>query len=154
MGQNLIDLKSLIKSERFNQLAKGISSGISGYEKRVKAFVKDLDIKGRDARTKSKEQLDRFTTQLRTTRTELEKRVVTLVNSEADRLNKGFNELVGKLKHLSQQEQQALKKSKGKAKAKVRASAKKASSAAPKKKAVRRKTVAASDAATSTSPVN
>lgn len=111
MGQNLIDFKNFIQSEKFSQFTKGISTNITShlgtYEKRVRAMVKDLDLKSRDARSKSREQLDRFASQLKTTRTQLEKRVVTLVNFEADRLNKGLNELVGYLKTLSKQEQSA-----------------------------------------------
>lgn len=133
MGQNLIDFKNFIKSDRFNQLTKGISDGIShglsgylgGYEKKMRSLVKDLDLKSRDARSKSREQLDRFANQIKTTRGELEKRVVTIVNHEADRLNKGFNELVTYLKALSQQEQASAKRSK---KAKPAMSAKKKTS--------------------------
>ncbi len=146
MGQNLIDFKNFIQSEKFGQIAKGISTGISGqlgtYEKRVKALVKDLDLKSRDARSKSREQLDRFTTQIKSTRNQLEKRVVTLVNYEADRLNKGLNELVGYLKTLSKQEQsvktRSAKKSTGK---------KKASSSSSKKPMKRKSSSSASSSA-------
>lgn len=116
MGQNLIDFRNFIKSEKLNQFAKGISDGLShglgGYEKRVKSMVKELDLKSRDARVKSREQLDRFAKQLKTTRSQLEKRVVTLVHSETERLNKGLNELVTYLKTLSKQEKKKAAKSK------------------------------------------
>lgn len=148
MGQNLIDFRNFIKSERFNQLTKGISEGIGHglsdylgtYEKKVRKIVKELDLKSRDARSKSREQLDRFTSQLKTTRGEFEKRVVTLVNHEADRLNKGFNELVSYLKTLSKQEAELKAKGKGKTKktgAKKSAAPKKSTSAsrAPRRKA-------------------
>lgn len=145
MGQNLIDFRNFIKSERLNQLTKGISEGLGHglsdylgtYEKKVRKIVKELDLKSRDARKKSGEQLDRFTNQLKSTRGEFEKRVVTLVNHEAERLNKGFNDLVSYLKTLSKQEAALKAKGKGKkAGAKKSASSKKSAAArAPRKKA-------------------
>lgn len=140
MGQNLIDFRNFIKSERLNQLTKGLSEGIGHglsdylgtYEKKVRKIVKELDLKSRDARSKSREKLDHFASQLKTTRGEFEKRVLTLVNHEAERLNKGFNDLVSYLKTLSKQEAEMKAKGKGK-----KASGKKSTSSAKKSAAPR-----------------
>jgi methyl-accepting chemotaxis protein len=108
MAKTNLSLKDLVQSQLKNAAWLGdLSQHLNEYEKRLKSVVKDLDLKSRDARDKSRKQLDTFTKQLKKTRTDLEKRVKSLVNQEAKRLNEGFNELVTYLKSLSVNEQQA-----------------------------------------------
>lgn len=112
MAKNFIDFRKLLESNRFGKIAREISTGISSglhgyfgtYEKKVKSLVKEIDLKSRDAREKSKDQLDKFTEKLKNRKSDLEKRVVGLVNVEAEKLNKGLTELVSYLKTLSHEE--------------------------------------------------
>lgn len=95
-----MDLSFLSKSP----LVKQVSHQWTGYEDKVKEFVSELNLKSRDAREKSKQQLDKFATQLKSARVEVEKRVHDILDQEAKVLNKGFTELVTYLKSLSKQE--------------------------------------------------
>jgi len=141
--KNLAGLKNFLESKWNDSVSKQLNI----YEKKVKDLVKDLDLKSRDAREKSREQLDAFTHQVKKTRTDLEKRIVTLVNQETKRLNVGLNELVSYLKSLSHSEKtQAAAKAAPKAKAatkkKSRATVLKASSVnKTKRPAVKTKSV-------------
>ena len=113
MQGNLIDLKGLLNSRLLkSEWFGGLSKQLTDYEKKVKTVVHELDLKSRDARVKSRKQLDQFASQVRKTKVELEKTVVALVNKEAQKLTKGFNELVGYLKVLSQREEILAKKAK------------------------------------------
>ena len=108
MGQNnlMVDLKGFLQSE----FVTGISKQLNAYEKKVKVLVKDLNLKSQEARDKSRLQLDNFAEQIKKTTNEVEKKVVTVVNQEVHRLNKGFNELVTYLKSVALQEKAAVVK--------------------------------------------
>ncbi len=117
--KTLLGVKEMLGSSlRNSDFLHGISKQWTSYEKRVKSLVKDLDLKSRDARDKSRKQLDVFANQLQKTKVDVEKKVVSLVNYEAGRLNQGFNELVTYLKSLSTNEKLAKPATKGKSKAK------------------------------------
>ena len=93
----------------FNKLANNpklthFTQQLNGYENRVASFVKDFDIKSREARERSRHQLDKFLRQIKRTRSEVEKKVATLVNQEGKKLNKRINELFSYLKTLAQKE--------------------------------------------------
>jgi hypothetical protein len=100
LPKQLVDIKGLLKS----QWVSGLSKHLNTYEKKVKELVHELDLKSRDARDKSRKQLDQFTQQLRKTRTDVERKVLTIVNQESQRLNKGLAELVVYLRSVAQNE--------------------------------------------------
>lgn len=95
-----IDFKEVLKSPWVNRVSKQVAT----YEKRLRVLVNDLDLKSREAREKSKQRLDEFQTQVKRTRSDVEKRVVTLVNEEAVRLNKHFADVLSYLKSLANRE--------------------------------------------------
>jgi hypothetical protein len=132
-----IDIKGLLKNQVMGApWVSELSQHLNEYEQKLKSVVKDLDLKGRDAREKSRKQLDSFTRQLKKTRTDLEKRVRTLVNQEAKRINIGFNELVTYLRALANLEKGV--ELKPKAKSSKKAGSKKVSAAGAKKAGNRR----------------
>lgn len=92
-----VDLKQWMNGSQVENLSRHLTD----YEKRVKALVKDLNLKSRDARDKSKVQLDRFTSQVRKTRAEVEKNVKGVLQQEGKVLNQKLNDLVGYLKSLA-----------------------------------------------------
>lgn len=127
-----IDFQTILNSPFVNKLANNLSKQASSYEKKVKEVVHDLDLKSRDARQKSKKQLDRFGKQLKATRSDVESKVKSLVNHEAERLNKGFGDLVTYLKSVAKSETLRAK-GKTSTKAKARANGtKRTRKAAPK----------------------
>src|SRR5580765_6397819 len=94
-------LRSELKRLANSELVSGISKQLNVYEKKVKDLVNNFDTKSREARGKSREQLDKFATQLKRTRTDVEKRVRDLLTQEGQRLNKGMGELVNYLKSMA-----------------------------------------------------
>lgn len=92
-----LDLKRLANSA----LATNLSRHLKDYEAKVKKVVHGFDLKSRDARAKSKKQLDQFAVQLKKTRGQIEKKVVTLAQEEGERLNKRVVELVNYLKSVA-----------------------------------------------------
>jgi hypothetical protein len=131
-----LDLKKLANSE----LALSLARHLDGYEKRVKEFVKEFDVKSRDARTKGQKQLDKFAGQLKRTRTDLEKRVATLFHEESRQLNQRVNELVNYLKRVTKSEK--LKPESSSSKKKETAKAQSSDSPKTVKKTTARKTKA------------
>ena len=126
MLQDRFDLKKIANTPWVENLTKQFN----GYESRVKRLVKDIDLKGREARTKGKKQLNRFTHQLQKTRNEVEKKVTVLINKESKKLNGKVTELFKYLKTMANNEKQ-VKVKKTTAKKRNTVSAKK--KAAPKK---------------------
>lgn len=100
-----LDLKKLSK----NQLLENLSQHLNGYEKRVRTLVKDFDLRSRDAREKSKHQLDLFAERLREARGNVETKVAAVLNQEGQRLNKGVQELLNYLKTASKSEKLSAK---------------------------------------------
>lgn len=101
----MVDLKGILQSE----FVSGISKQLNVYEKKVKELVKDLNLRSVEAREKSRQQLDLFAEQIKKTRDEVEKKVVTVVNLETQRLNKGVTDLVSYLKTVAKHEKTAAK---------------------------------------------
>ena len=105
-----IDIKKLSKGQIVSQVSKHLGA----YEKRVQGLVKGFDIKSRDARTKSRKQIDKFAKQINKTRSSLEKQLTSVIHKESKWLEKGVNELFKKLKIVAKDE----KLTKGKARKK------------------------------------
>ncbi len=95
-----VDLKRLVNST----LVDNISKQWGTYETRVKRIVHDFDLKSREAREVSRKRLDVFTSQLRKTRCDVEKKVATLINMEGRKLNVKVVELFNYLKTISNSE--------------------------------------------------
>lgn len=109
MPRNLkVEIQKLVNS----QFLKEFTKQLNGYEKKVKGMVSDLDLRSRDARKKSRRQLNVFQKRLKRTRKDVEKTVRSLVNQESKLLNKSLGELKIALKQLSEQEQKAKKTAK------------------------------------------
>lgn len=98
--KQLSNLGSQLPKSASSMLGR-FSDQLNGYEKRVRGIVKEIDVKSRDAREKSAQRLDRFAQHVKKTRNNVEKRVVSLVNTEGKRLNKRVNELVDYLRGIS-----------------------------------------------------
>lgn len=121
------DLKRLTNSPVVGNLSKQFSA----YEEKVRRFVRDFDLKSREARDTGRRRLDEFTTQLRHRRGEVEKKMTRLLNEEGKRLNQRVGELVNYLKSLAKNEKLKVK---GKSTApKRKASKAKSDSAKPKR---------------------
>jgi len=115
------ELRRFLNAKQVEDLSKQLDS----YEKRVRQAVKQIDVRGREAKTLGKGQLDKFTKQVKRTGKQLEKQLTTLVKSEGKMLNKGLNDLFGYFRMLSKSEKKA--KSPAKSPAKKRTAAKKRS---------------------------
>lgn len=102
-------------------LVGNLSKHLNAYEGKVKKLVRDFDLKSRDARETSRKQIDKFTIQLKRTRTEVEKKVTVLLNEEGQRLNKAMAELFNYLKSMAKNEKLAQQKVGTSAKRKARA---------------------------------
>ena len=95
-----VDFSKWAKHPAINQLTQQVTT----YEKRVAGLVKDFDLKSREARERSRKQLDKVLVQLKQTRAKVEKRVTQLVQLESKKLNKRVNELVAYVSKISRQE--------------------------------------------------
>ena len=107
-----VDFRKWAKHPAINQLTQQVNT----YEKRVSALVKDFDLKGREARERSRKQLDKVLVQLKQTRSKVEKKVTQLIQAEGKRLNKRVNELVSYVAQMSRQEANERAASTGRAK--------------------------------------
>jgi hypothetical protein len=92
------DLRKLANS----QVVVPLTQQLGVYEKRAKDLVKELDLRSRDARDKSKARLDEFLVQLKKTRTEVESKVRALFEEESKRLNARVNDLLETLRAVAQ----------------------------------------------------
>lgn len=99
------DLKRLAKSNLVSNLSKQFNQ----YEGRVKKLVHEFDIKSREARDNSRKQIDKFTTHLKETRVQVERRVSEVLNEESKRLNGRMTELFNYLKSIARNEKIAQK---------------------------------------------
>lgn len=135
-----IDLKRFSKSEWIGGFTKQLNS----YEKKVTRFVNDLDLKTREARERSKKHLDRFADHVQKTRDKVEKKIVSLLNQEAKRLNQKIAELFNYLKPIAKDEKLSVKPvSKKVSKKRTAAKATRVKKAFPKKdNAASRSTIA------------
>lgn len=118
---------------------KQLTQQLTSYEQRLSALVKDFDLKGRDARIRSRQKLDQVLTQLKETRSKVEETVTSLVNAEGKKLNKKVNNLVSYLNGLARKEAMVANVSAGRAK-KVGRPSRKTSAVRGKTKAKRRTT--------------
>ncbi len=91
------DLKKLAQIQSIDQLKRQLV----GYEKRVLAMVRGVDLKGREARRKGEEKIAKLAEQLRKQSTGIEKQVRDLVVKERGRLNDGVLDLIAQLRKLS-----------------------------------------------------
>jgi len=99
------DLKKIANSTVVSNLSKQFNQ----YEHRVKKFVNEFDLRSREARDRSRQQIDQFTTQLQKTRKQVEKRVTQVIEKEGKRLNGRATELFNYLKSVAKSEKLALK---------------------------------------------
>ena len=95
-----VDFSKWAKHPAISQLTEQLNT----YEKRVSTLVKNFDLKGREARQRSREQLDKVVGQLKETRGKVEKKVTQLVSLEGKKLNKRVNELVNYLNAMAKKE--------------------------------------------------
>lgn len=95
-----VDFSKWAKHPAINQLTQQVNA----YEKRVSTLVKDFDLKGREARERSRKQLNKVLVQLKQTRAKVEKRVTQLIQTEGKRLNKRVTELMNNVAKMSRQE--------------------------------------------------
>ncbi len=125
------ELKRFLNAKQVQELSRQLDT----YEKRVREAVKQFDVKGREARTKGQEQLDKFAEQVKKTGQDLERQLKAFMSQEGKQLNKGLNELFTYFKGIRQSEtpKRAVKtaakktvKKASKSSATVRKSAKKA----------------------------
>lgn len=83
------ELKRFLSSKQVEEISKQLDV----YEKRVREAVRQFDVKGREAKEKGQEHLDKFAAQLKRTGHQLEKQFKAFVNTEGKALNRGLNEL-------------------------------------------------------------
>jgi hypothetical protein len=107
-----VDFSKWASHPSINQLTKQITT----YEKRVSTLVKDFDLKGREARERSRKKLDKVLGHLKQTRSKVEKKVTHLVTLEGKKLNKKVNELLDYVNQMSRQEDRKMAASSGRAK--------------------------------------
>jgi hypothetical protein len=107
-----VDFSKWSKHPAIHQLTQQISN----YEKKVSTLVKDFDLKSKEARERSRKQLDKVLVQLKETRSKVEKKVTDLVNMEGEKLNKRVNELVTYMNQIARKESQSMANSAGRAK--------------------------------------
>jgi len=119
-----VDFSKWAKHPAISQLTQQISS----YEKRISHLVKDFDLKGREARERSRKQLNEVLGQLKRTRSKVEKKVTDLVQVEAKRLNKRVSDLMAYISKISKQEANQKVASVGRAKRTTKASRRSAKS--------------------------
>ena len=93
-----------------SDLLGNFSKQLTQYEKKAMNLVKDIESKGREARTMGQKKLDKLMNQLQTTRTTVEKRVGSLVEIEKKRINSGVNDLLNYLKSTAKNEKITPKK--------------------------------------------
>jgi len=115
-----MSLRSNLKVD-FNKWAKHpaidqLSQQLSTYEKKVTNLVKEFDLKGRQAKERSRKKLDKLVVQLKATRGKVEKRINHLVSAESKKLNRRVNDLVSYLTQVSRQEDREMAASAGRAK--------------------------------------
>lgn len=98
MGRfNLNEWKKWVETD----LSKNLKSTLNTYEQKVQGVVKDLDLRGKKARKKGEVHLEKWVKQLKRSRTDVEKRITTLVNGEATKLTRTFNDVMKNLRALS-----------------------------------------------------
>mgnify|MGYP003395825186 FL=1 len=91
MWMHLPNLKVDLKKLKGLPVLNHFSEQLDGYENRLKGIVRDLDLRSKDARLKSRKKLDAFTGQLKRTRTDMEKQVLKIVTREGKKINNGLN---------------------------------------------------------------
>lgn len=104
-------LKAEIKKLSNSQVGQVLSEQLKTYEKKLKTLVDDLNVRGRDARDKSKKQLETLADQLKHSRSDLERKILTTLNKEAKRLNKNFQDLFTYIEKLTEEKSEIRTKS-------------------------------------------
>jgi len=97
-------LKADIKKIANSQIVTGISKQFNEYEGRVRKLVQEFDLKSREARQRSRRQIDQFTNQLQKTRKQVERRVTDVIEKEGKILNGRATVLFKYLKSVANSE--------------------------------------------------
>lgn len=98
------DVKAELKKLADSQLARNLSGHIRNYEKRLSKLVRELDLKTHDVREKGTARLKKLNSELKKTRTDLEKRVRSILNEEGKHLTQKLTNVVEKLSALAKTE--------------------------------------------------
>jgi len=70
---------------------------LSTYEKKLRAFAKEVDAKSREARKLGKKEFEKVTSQVQKKRAELEKTIQHVVENERKKINSRINEFLNKI---------------------------------------------------------
>lgn len=132
---NLNEWKKWVETD----LSKNLKSTLTTYEQKVQGVVKDLDLRSKKARKKGEVHFDKWVKQLKRSRTDVEKRITTLVNGEATKLTRTFNDVMKNLRSLSHAEKMASPAATAKAKPKAASKKKASKSPAQKSRKVKAK---------------
>lgn len=97
-------IRSDLKRWASSDFVRGLSRQFSDYEVRVKEVVRDFDLRSRDAREKSRDQIEKFAKQLKKTRAKVEGQVNTLLSTEGHKLNGRVRQVFNYLKTIAQNE--------------------------------------------------
>lgn len=98
------DVKAELKKLANSQLARNLSQHIRNYEKRLSKLVRELDLKTHDVREQGMVRLKKLNAELKKTRTDLEKRVRSILNEEGKHLTQRLTNVVEKLSNLAKTE--------------------------------------------------
>jgi len=97
-------IKSDLKRWANSDFVRNLSRHFSDYEVRVKEVVRDFDLRSRDAREKSRQQIDKIAEQIKRTRSKVEEKVSTILNSEGQRLNGRVKQVFNYIRAIAQSE--------------------------------------------------
>jgi len=75
---------------------------LSDYEKKLRLFAKEVDLKSQEARKLGKKEFDKFTKQVLKKREELEDKVQSVVEAERKKINARINDFLNRLLSASQ----------------------------------------------------
>ncbi|MBY0370259.1 hypothetical protein K2X33_06200 [bacterium] len=99
------ELRRFLNAKQVEDLSKQLES----YEKRVREAVKQIDVRGREAKALGQKKVDVFAAQVKRTGKDLEKKLSALVKTEGKALNKNLNDLFGYFRTLAKADKKAKK---------------------------------------------
>ena len=70
---------------------------LSAYEKKLRAFAKEVDTKSREARKLGKKEFEKVTSQVQKKRAELEKTIQYVVENERKKINARINDFLNRI---------------------------------------------------------
>jgi hypothetical protein len=97
-------LKEELKRFLSAKQVEGLSKQWDAYEVKVREAVKEFDIRGREAKSKGKERLDKFAAQLKRSSEEFEKHFKAFMNQEGKVLGESLTEMFAFLSSLAKSE--------------------------------------------------